>query len=783
MKNNGFKPSTNGHSSRENSPGSLTFHDYLAIMFRSRWIIAITFLGVMAAVAFYTFTTPPTYQASTTIIVDEKKGMGQSLFDVPGFSQQWTLINNQVEILKSRSLSTEVIEQMRNSGHQDSLWILHGEEGPRKNRDILAMLNASIKVSPIRDTDLIGITVKAPSPFEAAYLANTVAQVYQGMDQDFGRGEITQVVKFLDEQLNRKEDDLRGSEETLKGFLENEKIASLSDEAAQIVEQGAAFESLYREALIDIQVTGKRLNYLKSKLGRSKETLEYELSRVSSPLIFQLRKELAHIERTIAVFTAQGVGESDPQVKRESQKLDAIKNRLTEETKKLIVDGLQSDDPLAQAQELVVKILEDETEMAAMTARADGLEKVVKSYTQKLESLPDKNVQLARLERNRKVDENLYMMMREKYEESRITQAGQIGKVRILDAAVPPIIPISPKKKLNLIVGFILGLGLGFALALLREYMDTSIRRIEDVEALDLTVLVAIPEMDADFRADFLDNSTGTKNGNGHSGPNQDVMRLVTHFKPKSPVSEAYRTLRTNLQFADVNNKIQTILVTSSGPGEGKSTTAANLAIAMSMQGAKTVLIDADMRRPVIHKVFEAEKDKGLSNILIGKLSIEDAVQPTRIQNLEVITSGILPPNPAEMMGSTHMKRFIADLKKRYDVLIFDTPPLIAVTDAAVLSKEMDGVLLVVKSGHTHKEAMMRGVDLLRNVRSRILGVLLNNVSRENTYGSYYYYYYYHYYDYYGQASSKNGKNDKKQKKKRKSKNEKWEEALSQNQN
>ncbi len=617
MENNGFKPNTTGQASMENSQRNLTFHDYLAIMYRSRWIIVITFLVTMSAVTFYTFTTPPTYEALTTIIIDEKKGMGQSLFDVPGFSQQQTLLNNQVEILKSRSLRTAVIENLKKSGHQDSLWILNGQDGPRKIIDVLEMLNGIINVSTIRETDLIGIKVKAPSPFEAAYLTNTISQAYQDMDQDFGRGEIRQVVKFLDEQLNRKEEDLRGSEETLKDFLENEQIASLSDEAAQVVEQGAEFESLYRGALIDMEVTEKRLNYLKGKLGKSKETLEHEISRVSSPLVLQLRKELAHIERTIAVFTAQGVGESDPQVKRESQKLNSIKERLTQEIRKLIVDGLPADDPLAQAQEIIIKILQDETELTAITARAKGLEKVVDSYTKKLESLPDKNVQLARLERNRKVDENLYMMMREKYEESRITQAGQIGKVRILDKAVPPISPISPKKRMNLIMGFMLGLGLGVGLALLREFMDSSIRRVEDVEALDLTVLVAIPKMDSEFSADFLDKNTTVKNGNS-----QEVKRLVTHFRPKSPVSEAYRTLRTNLQFADVDKKIQSVLITSSGPGEGKSTTAANLAIAMSMQGTKTVIIDSDLRRPVIHKIFEAEKDRGLSNILIGKLSI-----------------------------------------------------------------------------------------------------------------------------------------------------------------
>jgi tyrosine-protein kinase Etk/Wzc len=387
--------------------------------------------------------------------------------------------------------------------------------------------------------------------------------------------------------------------------------------------------------------------------------------------------------------------------------------------------------------------------MASLTAQADALGRVVDDYTVKLESLPDKNVQLARLERNRKVDENLYMMMREKYEESRITQAGQIGKVRIIDTALPPGLPISPKTRMNLILGVMVGLGLGIGVTFLSEYLDTSVRRIEDIEALGLPVLGAIPSIDPVAM-------------NGHNEvssilgqldkPWETKGRLVTHFKPKSPVSEAYRTVRTNLQYTESDKQVRSILVTSAGPGEGKSTTVANLAIAMSQQGVRTLLVDTDLRRPVVHRLFALEKHKGLSNVLVGKIQLHDAIQSTDIKNLDVLTCGILPPNPAEMLGSKRMKQVLAELNKHYEVCLYDSPPLIAVTDAAVLAKQVDGVLLVVKSGQTHQDALIRGVELLDNVRARVLGVLLNDVSRANTYGSYYYYYYYQYYYYYGEG-------------------------------
>lgn len=760
MENLKTKTNGNGHYK---SPGGgenvVNIHDYLAIFYRGRWIIMGTFFLIMVSVCYYTFTTPPTFKASTTIMIDNKQGMGESLFNVSGFAQQRTLINNQVELLKSRALAMAVIEHLMNVPERDSIELVKTVGIEKTKLEAMAELQGSISVSPIRDTELIIIDVLAPSSFEAAFLANSVAEASQNLDRNLSRGETSQVVKFLEEQLKRKEKDLKVSEETLKRFLEKEKIASLSVEATQIVEQGAEFESLYKGALIEYEAQKRRLDYLKGQLGKSKDGLEAEISRVSSPLVLQLRNELADIERNIAVFLSQGVSEDAPQVRIERDKRDAIKKRVTEEIRKLIVEGLPPGDPLAQAQELVVTILEVETEMASLEARGQALKKVVDDYSTKLESLPDKNVQLARLERNRKVDENLYMMMREKYEESRITQAGQIGKIRIIDTAIPPQSPISPKKKMNMVLGVFVGLGLGIGITFFREYMDTSVRRVEDIEALGFTVIGAIPSIEPVSFSDSLEMATRGRRNRKHL---RSRLRLVTHLKPKSPVSESYRTLRTNIQFSESQQKIRSILVTSAGPGEGKSTTAANLAIAMSQQGTRTILIDTDLRRPVLHRIFELNRNLGVSNVLAGKNTLDEVIQKSTVQNMDILTCGILPPNPAEMLGSKQMEKLVRTLGERYDFCIFDSPPLIAVTDAAVLAKGMDGVLVVVKSGRTHREALSHGIDLLENVRARIMGILLNDVSRANTYGSYYYYYYYHYYYYYGESGDKKRRKDHK---------------------
>jgi len=257
-----------------------TLHDYLAVLYRGRWIIICSFLLIVGLVAYYTFTVAPTYEASATIMIDEQQGMGQSLFDVTGFSQQRTLINNQVEILKSRALHYAALQRLNQSDVRDSLQLFAELGLEQTMTDVLFDLRKAVIVNPIRDTDLIAINVRAGTPFEAAFIANTIIETYQAMDQSMSRGEISQVVSFLDEQLKLKEQDLKESEEKLKQFLEVEKIASLSDEASQIVQQSATFESLYKEAMIDLQAGQKRLEYLKGLLGRSENKLEREIARV-----------------------------------------------------------------------------------------------------------------------------------------------------------------------------------------------------------------------------------------------------------------------------------------------------------------------------------------------------------------------------------------------------------------------------------------------------------------------------------------------------------------------
>ncbi len=214
---------------------------------------------------------------------------------------------------------------------------------------------------------------------------------------------------------------------------------------------------------------------------------------------------------------------------------------------------------------------------------------------------------------------------------------------------------------------------------------------------------------------------------------------LIAHFNKKSPIAEQYRTIRTNIEFASIDEDLQTVMVTSSGPGEGKSTTVANLATVFAQQGKKVLLIDADMRKPTVHYTFQLQNMYGLTNVLTGQKELSEAVNATEVPNLFVLTCGPIAPNPAELMGSRHMKQFIEEAKGIYDLVIFDTPPVLAVTDAQILANQCDGTILVTSSGKTEVEAAQKAKELLEHAKGKLLGAVLNNKPQKQ--GQYYYYY------------------------------------------
>ena len=316
------------------------------------------------------------------------------------------------------------------------------------------------------------------------------------------------------------------------------------------------------------------------------------------------------------------------------------------------------------------------------------------------------------------------------------TAQGALNVINIIEQAALPIIPIGPNKAATILlaatIGFILAAGAAYPL----EYLDDTMKNPDDVQkALGITTLGAVPVMKVEV-------------GN----------ELSVLTQSQSPSSEAYRVLRTNLQFAEVERRLDTLLITSPTPGEGKSMTAANLAAALAQGGRRVILVDADLHRPRLHRIFSLRNNTGLTTALINDTSgnLDDILQDTSVSGLHVLTSGPLPPNAAELLGSTRMRELLADLHTRSDIVVVDSPPVTALSDAAVLATQTDGVLLVLDAGHTRREVAKRAMDALGRVNARVIGALLNRMPGSGL-GYYYYYYHYGYYNADDGGSRNNG--------------------------
>lgn len=748
----------------ENTNTSNQFSEYFGILFRGRWIIVLSFLAVVATVTWLTYRMQPVYEANVSILILEIDPVEYTFRHPaegrPNIRKSRNL--NEISILRSRRIAEAVVRNLADSplkGEIDLLKDSTASGEPITFDERVKMLREQTDVNLLKDTDVLVLSVQAPSAFEAALLANRLAEEYYRYKLRSARGEFTEIRLFLEEQLNVVRDQLSQSEDLERTYQENQGVGVLDEETRYLVEQSANFHAMYNETEAELSAELHRQDYLRRQLAETKGSLVEDVANITNPLIESLQKEIAEKQTKIASLLANRGPGTDVTVAALEKEIETIKGRLIQEVRKIAGSGVSSIDPLQTSQNIFEQILAADVEIKALTARAEALREVMTNLDYELEQLPEKKLVLARLTRDRQLNENLYLLLNEKYEETRIKEAGKQADIEIVDTAKPPEFPIRPRKTLNIILAMVFGLGLGVAITFLLEFFDDTVKTSEDLEKMGLTVLGTIPVVHTD---QIVRNLKKTGRKFSESDVKRVESKLITRFSPKSPISEAYRSLRTNIQFADIDNPKRILMVTSSASKEGKSTTAVNLAVTLAQMGSRVLLIDSDLRRPALHNFFSVEKTYGLTNVLIGSLSFDDVLKKTEVDNLDLITAGDIPPNPSEMVASEAMRKLIDEAHQRYDFVVMDSPPVIAVTDAAILATRVDGTILVASSGFISKREVSRAVSLMKNVRSKIMGVVLNSLDIKRIYGSYYYYFhYYQYYYYYGSESKKRTKQKK----------------------
>jgi capsular exopolysaccharide synthesis family protein len=770
--------------------------DVWNLLVRNWWVIGLSLAVVVGATAAYTLHMVPVYESVTTIRIEEDR-TNLPVLDILQTLSTGSKVETEMEVVRSRTLAEDVVDSLglqigivspRGVARAELMrsvfverWAPAGvyvltlqpdgsfdivnredgsgmgpvtstvaaalpgatftlQDGASAYAEIVVAVNSfestvasiqdGISVSrPNREASIVTVRYQSSDTQLVHLVPNALANRFISRGQEERKTEARSTVAFLHVQIDTLSVQLAQAEEALTGFREVEQVVSLQAEA-------------------QAQVTNL------SRLQADRNTIEAEREALQ-----QLVNEIDREART-----ADPSGPS-PYVRLISFPTLLRNNAISELLRNLNVVNSERSDLLRRrtledpdVMSLTTRVREIEAQLrSTATTYLQGLNNTVRAYDRTLaqfatdlERIPAKEVQLARLERQRTVLVEVYTTLQNRLQEARILEAVEDATVRVVDPAILPNTPVKPRTMLNLLLGIVLGGMLGVGIAFLREYMDETIHTREDVHAAarGAPVLGMIPR---------IREAVGSSGRTAQAGtPGELNSRLVAGRDPRNPVSEAYRGLRTNLTFANPDHPPKTIVITSPMPQDGKTTSAANLCITLAQQGIKALLVDADLRRGILNNVFDVPREPGLTTILTGKCGIADAIRKIDLGEsgaLDFLPSGGYPPNPAEILGSQRMRSLIEAIEERYDLIIIDSAPLTVVTDAAVLGTKADGVLLVTRANHTEKGALSYAMEQLKNVRATVLGCVINDVDFRrdsryySTYGKYGYYYHYYYAD------------------------------------
>ncbi len=705
----------------------MTIHDYFRIIRKRKWIIILTTLTVYMAAIVYTKMQKKIYEVASRIEIVEKSQVGKDYVGVSNVElTSGNTINTAIKILTSRNLIIRVIADLK---------LIDANAPSSVVQRVISDIQNRIEVKQEPQSNVVMIKLVSTDAVTATQIVNKIAEVFISESLKYIQHEKNVLRDFLAEQVEKSRIKLEQAEEDLLRFKEESSGSkllgkwSISEDAIISIQNEIntlAEERKKKEEILEIlrkKILGKEVDiFLVPEISSDDKLHKYQQ---------QIEQNKAEIEKLLERYT-----ESHPKIYIYNQKIKEIKSKVDEYVKEKL-------NPI---------INKYEEQIAESWAKENELKKEKEFIAARLRNLPREQLLGMKLEKAVQVATQMYNMYKDKYEQLRIQEASAAPIARIVDLAGVPRYPIYPNERQNALAGLVIGLILGFTFAFIIESMDTSIGTIEDVEKYtQKPVLAVIPHIRID--AEKIRKFKQRVESSGEVF-NERQAKLVAISDPKSPVTEAYRTLRTNLQFAfKTDKKCKKILFSSATPQEGKSTTLTNLAVIMAQAGKKTLIMSCNLRHPSCYKTFGIKKKPGITDILSGGLNWRDVIQSPGIDNLKILSAGPYPPNPSELLSSKEFDDLLKELEEEFEIILFDSPPILPVTDAAVIASKCDAVVLVYFVGKAAREALLRAKIQLENVGANIIGIVLNDIKAE---GKLAYTYYYHYqYKYYGVRDAK----------------------------
>jgi len=728
----------------------LSLPHYWSVLRKHHALIATFFGGTLLATVLALFLMPPTYTAETTLLIERNNphvlDFRAVLTDSLG-TEQYDFFKTQYEILKSRALAARVIQEQGLEADPaftgkwrdewlstrlvDSVkgwammargWLRQWLSSPPSlveddpltvQSELIDTYLEMLDILPTQKTQLVKISFNTPDPQLSTRLANAHAQAYirQGLERRTQANEEAQ--GFLEEKLGELKERVEQSEAALNRYRQAKGIISLDDKENIVVERLVDLDRRLTEAEAERIGLESQVHLIRKRRYESLPGV------INSAHIQTLTAQAVRLEgeyANLSTLFKSGYSRRD----QLQAQVEETRRRLKEEIQK-VVEGLESSYWVAVAREKQLR--------AAMAE-------------QKAAALRFKDVSVAYAILAREVDTNhqLYDSVLQRMKETGVAAELRASNVLIIDKAAPPRIPSSPKIKQSLLLAALLGLMGGVGMAFLREYLDDTVKSPEEVQRyLRLPNLGLVPDfLSLDWRRYASQTFPYTTSQIPSALPAVDEARLTLSYHPLFVVTEAYRTLRTAILLSRAEKPPQTLLFTSAMHGEGKTATVVNTAIVLAQTGANVLLIDADLRRSRCHEILDVERGLGLTEILTGLREPQELIQPTYTPGLFFLSSGSTPPNPADLVGSKKMQDTLAALEEQYDYILLDSPPVLAVSDAVLLSTMVEGVVLVVDIQETPKQLLREARARLGYARAKILGTVLNRVQRRM--GAYAYY-------------------------------------------
>jgi capsular exopolysaccharide synthesis family protein len=718
--------------------------DYVKVVYKRRWTAATVFLLVMAAVTVYTFTATPIFEARTRLLIEAENQNVVSFKEVVDQDQtKADYYQTQYNILQSRALARKTLEGLKlwdhplfnpeketgfsagraiggvvglvtglfRSAPATALDAAGADETEPQSKAIDAFAQ-QLTVAPIRNSRLVDVKFRSADAALATQIANALVRNYIDQTLEYKYSASKDANDWLGQQLAEQRKQVEAAEAKLQAYREHNDAISLADRQNIVVQKLTDLNSAVTRAKTE-RIQKEAMWMQLRTLESNPAALDTFPAILSNSFIQQQKSELAQLQQQSAELSEK-FGEKHPEI---------IKNRT----------AIQSAQLKLQA-EIAKVVAAVRTEYQAAKAQEGSLAFALSQQKGEALSMNRKGIEYSVLERDVEGSKQIYESLLQRTKETGVASELKSSNIRVIDKAERPRQPVTPRTRMNMLLALAVGSVLAFGLAFFFEYLDSRIKTPDELKAhLGLPSLGMVPALDVKVWKD---------------------KEPLLHAGVPPGFAEAFRTIRTNVLFSSAEEGSRVLVVTSTGPGEGKTTVATNLAIGFAQAGQRVLLIDADMRRPRVHSVFGLKQEPGLSNLMVGNARASESVHKAPVPGLWVLGAGRIPPNPAELIGSQRFRDFLNSLKEHFDLILVDSPPVMAVTDAAIAAHAANGVVFVVGAEMTSRNAARGAVEHLEQGRAHFVGAVLNRVELERN--AYYYSHYYRreYGAYYQQAAN-----------------------------